>query len=744
MKTFHFILASLLVCTATSAQTKIERKYEERAKEVEMEVMSTPDPLFASNTVPELFSKSSAVIIAKKVEVAADLKTKVKHSFFYGKDVQHIVRYTLTIREKIKLLDKSALNDYSELSFSKIRKQSSFFKGSAFSFLGIRLIKADGTVQKINVDEEAVNAESEDEREKYKLAMPGLEVGDIIDMYARVEQESRDDNPIEPLDIVLGGEYPMVKYSFSTKVSDEFGIMYTLSNNTPNIQRSSENGYMNLSLDMDNIKKTPEMPWVYERRELPVIKINIVPGPDPAADGRFKIKKGQILQELPKSWVDNYVAKRISGLRWEKPSPNFKLFKEYIKKISNGKEFSLSEDSMIHHIYYFGRYLNLYDNIAIDRIEAGTDRNASSSGFGFFEFVLEAFNAYAIEYDFMYTVSRGTGTIYSVLSPKELIPVIRAVVDRSRYYYLAPPDMFSIVNSFSPVFEAQEAYVFKNVKFILPHEKSDIQKLPATKSSFNFLGEDLEISINAEKPQQLDVRRIRTLRGNPAYQDQVMLLLFEDYVNAERAKFGGGSFEELLMDRAGKKKGSQLVQEYKQAFAEARKKRIEYAQKELESTFETKAIILDSFNVLKTGNRHDQTDFVFREKFSMDGILKKAGPNFILDISSLIAGQMQIKPEQRTRDFNIHMPYARSYEYKISLIIPNGFSVQGLENLQKNVSNETGSFISTAVVENGKLIIKANKVYNHNYETAAKWDSMVQFLDAGYNFSQEKVLIKKN
>lgn len=744
MKPAVLIFVFVAISAMATAQTKEERKYNERAQEVEEEVMGAADPLFASNTVPDAFAKSSAVILARKIDIYADRTNKVKRSLFY-RSVQNTVRYMMTFREKIKIIDKNALAEYTELSFSKIRRQSNFFKSRTFSFVGIRLLKPDGTVKKINVDEEAVNEASEEEKEKYKLAIPGLEVGDIIDIYTRVETEISNDKALDPLDIMLAGEYPVVKFSFNTKVANDFAVLYRSDNGAPSLDKDKDNEFLYLKMEAENLKGTADHPWVYERREQPVFKIRIVPPFEQTTNPKAGIMKGQMMWEFPKKWIDNFYVSVLSNLvsNWpEKPSPNVKLLKDHIKKISNGDESKLSTDSIIHIIYYFGRYLFLYNDISEEKVEVGIDRNFAGTTFRFYQYLLEAFHEYSIEFDYLYTVPRGTGTINSVLWYDELVPIIRAFAQR-RQYYLVPPDMFTIANSFPAAYEGQQAYAFLHGDVIGQGDESVIQKVPLTKASFNYMAEDLEVSINPGKPQQLDIRRIRTQRGNSAYDDQVRLLLFEEYVDEESARFGGKPFAQELVDRFGKKKGTQLLEEYTKAFAEARKQRFEYAKKELMGTFETKDIVLDSFRVVKTGSRHDQTDFVFEEKFSMDGMLKKAGNNYILDISSLLTDQVQIKSEQRQREYNIYMPYARTYDYKISLTIPAGYTVQGLENLQKNISNETGSFISSAVVENGKLVIKASKVYNRNYEPASEWGKMLEFVDAAYNFTQEKILLKK-
>jgi hypothetical protein len=78
------------------------------------------------------------------------------------------------------------------------------------------------------------------------------------------------------------------------------------------------------------------------------------------------------------------------------------------------------------------------------------------------------------------------------------------------------------------------------------------------------------------------------------------------------------------------------------------------------------------------------------------------------------------------------------------LDIPEGYTVSGLEKLNVKVENETGSFVSKAEIKDNKLVIVSTKNYINSYEPNANWKKMIAFLDAAYQFSQEKVLLKKN
>ncbi|MBL4577008.1 MAG: hypothetical protein JKX74_00970 [Flavobacteriales bacterium] len=63
---------------------------------------------------------------------------------------------------------------------------------------------------------------------------------------------------------------------------------------------------------------------------------------------------------------------------------------------------------------------------------------------------------------------------------------------------------------------------------------------------------------------------------------------------------------------------------------------------------------------------------------------------------------------------------AREYHNVIILKIPEGYGVEGLEKLNVNVDNETGSFMSTAKLEGDQLLVSTKKVYKHHYEPKEK------------------------
>lgn len=744
MKPVFVLAAILFISLHVTAQNREEKKYALRAQEVEAEVLGAADPMFSVNTVPVEYDKASAVILAKKVDLFSDLKSKVKFSIFYGRDVTNTIRYALTIREKVKLQDKNALEEYQEFSFKKIRSQSSFYRNASYTFYGLTVIKPDGSKKKINIDEEAVNAGDEDEKNKFKVAIPGLEVGDVIDFYSRVEKESSSENPIEPLDIVLGGVYPVVNFSLDTKIRNDFAVIYSTNDKTPEPNQTRDEDFINLKIDMKNINSPADALWLYDRRELPVFKINILPGVSSQRNKKFAPEKGQVIKGLPKEWIDAELANRMmySVLTSDVGLTVAAMAKEYINKIKKEKNWKqLDKDSLITYLYYFGRYSYLYDYMSEDKLEIGTERNSAGTGKSFYSYLFTVFNNYGIDYDILFTTSKTAGTIQTAVTADDFVFLVRAKGKTD--YYLVAPTMYTPVNTFSWMLEGQDAYVFKHLGLRKPVLKSEVEKIPFTNADFNYSHEDIDVSLDKSNAQQLVIQRSKLVRGNDAYENQVFLSLFQEYVDAERTKLGERTFSEEIVARVGKKRSGQLLQEYEQAFNEARKKRDEFAKKEIENSLDIKPVSFTDFKVLQDGNRHDQRDFTFSEKFLVDGLVKRAGNNYIIDAGSLIGQQLQIKNDQRQRIYNIYMPFARTFSYKVSINIPEGYTVEGLQKLNKSVENEAGRFISTAVEQGNKIVMTINKTYNHSYEEAANWPKMLAFVEAGYDFSKEKILLKK-
>ena len=128
----------------------------------------------------------------------------------------------------------------------------------------------------------------------------------------------------------------------------------------------------------------------------------------------------------------------------------------------------------------------------------------------------------------------------------------------------------------------------------------------------------------------------------------------------------------------------------------------------------------------------------------MKKMISKAGRNFIFDIGKLIGDQIKLEQsELTTRKTDIWIPFARTIENNIVLHIPAGYTVDGLQDLNNNIDNESGSFVTAAKIEDSKLVISTKKIYKKNFDKKELWPNYIAFLEPAFKFSQAKVVLKK-
>jgi hypothetical protein len=148
--------------------------------------------------------------------------------------------------------------------------------------------------------------------------------------------------------------------------------------------------------------------------------------------------------------------------------------------------------------------------------------------------------------------------------------------------------------------------------------------------------------------------------------------------------------------------------------------------------------------IVQSGRYGNENALITKESFTIqDNYIKKAGPNYIIEIGKFIGGQIEIDKKERDRKVDIYLDHASKYIYNIDLIIPDGYTVKGLDNLNKSIENPTGGFTTTAVIEGNKLKLTSIKTYQKNYFKASEWTQMLPWLDAAFEFNQAKVLLQK-
>lgn len=239
----------------------------------------------------------------------------------------------------------------------------------------------------------------------------------------------------------------------------------------------------------------------------------------------------------------------------------------------------------------------------------------------------------------------------------------------------------------------------------------------------------------------LNVKKASSYFGHLKESEQSDKLYFFDYVYEDYAKYGTTKLMDLVRNR---KKQEQYQKEFDALINKLKDQQKEAFKKSTADEYDF-AIDDHKLTIKSSGRFGKKSPLVYEEDFAIkNNLIKKAGDNYLVEIGKLITAQIEIDKKEKERKNNVYEIYPRSFENEITLDIPAGYTVAGLDKFNKKVENETGGFVSTAVVNGNKLIIKTTKYYKNYYEPNSNWNKMIQFLDASYQFTQEKILLKKN
>ena len=140
--------------------------------------------------------------------------------------------------------------------------------------------------------------------------------------------------------------------------------------------------------------------------------------------------------------------------------------------------------------------------------------------------------------------------------------------------------------------------------------------------------------------------------------------------------------DDLITQNNNRGKSARKSQDELESLIEkARTKHKEDFENEIERNYEAKAKQVKKYKISNFGIDVN-SPFEFQEEFDMDGWIKKAGNNYILDFGKLITGQLEIEKDQRERVKDIYMPFPRSFSYHIEFTLPDGYSVDGLDRIE--------------------------------------------------------------
>ena len=737
------------ICTMFCLATGLlyaETDYEKRSKQVQVDIWGANDADFASNEVPSQYKNESAVILAKKYDISAQSKSHFKVGLLNFATSKEII-FQYLLHEKVVLQDKASIEDFSEISYQKVSKRSIGtilirFKDKISTYIGAKVYKKDGSVKEVLMSE-AVVVKNGNKPDEEKLAIPDLQVGDILDFYI-LSEENRELSSLDPMTFLFASEYPIVRFSLQGKISKKYGVEYKCMNSAPDLKiEKDEDDNMNFAVKVFHVKKYAAEQWINPIRQVPVVKLNIF-----LNNSKFKagqISKGvtekEIFQDEKTELVNaaqtyKYTKAYSSGFGIDDRMKELK--KKFGKDIPNDSVIVAVYNGLRSYIYF---RLGSSSKVAADK----SVNNSAIQNKLFCQYLSYSLADYGIENDVIFYPSRYMTRFSDMLTTDNVAYVVRATGSKS--YYMYDDGMFTTFNQIPEYAEGEKAITltYGKMKDIIKAKEDNITQssieFPISGPAQNKHLENIVATLSLATTPSVSLKRQTTLSGHHKMDEQKSLLLFEDYYNDFRKDMD--IKKHFLTELEESKKTKNLAEEWHNAFTKARETYKDGFMSDLKSNYGSEPKELASYKVEKMGILKNDADFQYSTESTYQDWLKKAGNNYLFEAGKLIGSQLKIDDAQRTRTVDIHEPFARSYEYDISVAIPEGYSVEGLDALNKKVENETGKFVSTASMEGNTIHIKTYKEYAHNYEPTENWNKLLAFIDAANDFTNQKVLLKK-
>jgi len=687
---------------------------------------------FDVNEAPEKWKDESAVILNQTL-----------HLLFQDKDEGALVKGT--IRKRTLIQDKSELETFTEFYFQD---------GEVTS---LTHVKADGTENEIDLAK-AIKVETEipayyrdgyHSDVYYKIAIPNLEVGDILDYfkvftefhYGNVEiiQPITSEYPILKKTIILDANKQWTVYNKTFNLDGEFVLDPKGGLEKKGKKRSKK--VRRFVLQVDDMESSKYERWSYPVLTTPAIKVMAV-----TYNSLFFDK-----DDLTKSTIN--LMESFRGSMKEADKNAYRIIdycKGIVKSAVKGKRDSQKPDLIYSALrYYMTTNINVqgeefynYHNFA--------DLNAASRNFNqipdnLFAFLYAYFlDKHDVKSDIVMVVPEFFGDKDQAVTETELAFGVYVPITDTYYW--------SINNYRYPGQENVRllgGHGFK-IPYLERFEKKSRGKeftIPFSSPAKNTSTSKIDITVADDNSMTL--KRNLKLSGMyvPVYN---RLLLFQTfYIKEDVKKFADASFMEKVTDfekfgypQKKRKFSKSVLEEKRNANEEYFDIRDERIDDWIKSNFEADEIL--DFETINYGVSKKDPDLAVSMEFTSDDYIKKAGPNLIFELGRLITGQIEVTEEEKEeRKQDVHFDFSKVISNDITITLPEGLVAHGLDAFQFNVDNPVGKFVSTVSQEGNVLKVNTEKVYKKSHVPLEKWNEITKMLEAAYQFTQQKTILKK-
>ena len=713
IKVIRVVFSILLVQLLTLSVNADEKAdYLKLAQKVRQEVWSSTPADFQKRMVPDRYKNASAVILSYYRELSTDYYRKATADLVLNLRLTRQIDCTDMERMLIQINDKKALKDYSEFTFkTKSRKWTWGYHHKTQTVLGIRVIKKNGNVQEVSLDDYVDVKEGKNDKDlSQKIAVPGLEVGDCIDVFS-LDQIDTQEQQLDPFYFVLRQDEPVLYTKVHCVLDQSLATVYRTMNGAPDFTQTTDKD-KNAVLDMvmDKPMDAESSIWYNPLEQSPFIEMYITPTKSKVAV------------------VEN--AMRQKGVRGNPDvtpilQDDWKLLKS---NVSKGGYSPAGLPSTYKSVFKSAKKEGMSAEEKADRIYS-------------FEYVSWGSSQRVFNKVANYLRKLGVEIEMGITTPFGALPVDKLINYNSTswFFRLKGTNLYYFPGTY-PKVASEIPYIYQGRKAYMQDSEEQIT-IPVSQAEDNKSVNDMVVKLDGTK---LDISRKVTYSGEQKMYGQSL-------VSPDNTLFGSSQLEAywryLKYDDKDpyscytKKESAEL----KGAFNEYQKNAIDPFKAEISSYHDGDPVQVGGYGVDCVGIRRDSSNFVYHVDYVMDGMVKRAGNNYLLSVGKLIGSSLKLEGKDRERIDDVWRKMAFVDEWNIEIPLPQGYKVsaEALKKIETSVANECGEFTVKATAGNKSVKVYVRKCFAHRVEPVSNWSKLLALVDACSAFADKQMVIAK-
>lgn len=713
IKVIRVVFSILLVQLLTLSVNADEKAdYLKLAQKVRQEVWSSTPADFQKRTVPDRYKNASAVILSYYRELSTDYYRKATADLVLNLRLTRQIDCTDMERMLIQINDKKALKDYSEFTFkTKSRKWTWGYHHKTQTVLGIRVIKKNGNVQEVSLDDYVDVKEGKNDKDlSQKIAVPGLEVGDCIDVFS-LDQIDTQEQQLDPFYFVLRQDEPVLYTKVHCVLDQSLATVYRTMNGAPDFTQTTDKD-KNAVLDMvmDKPVDAESSIWYNSLEQSPFIEMYITP---------TKAKVAVVEKAM-----------RQKGVRGNPDvtpilQDDWKLLKSYVSKGG----------------YSPAGLPSTYKSVFKSAKKEGMSAEEKADRIYSFEYVSWGASQRVFNTVANYLRKLGVEIEMGITTPVGALPVDKLINYNSTswFFRLKGTDVYYFPGTY-PKVASEIPYIYQGRKAYMQDSEEQIT-IPVSQAEDNKSVNDMVVKLDGTK---LDISRKVTYSGEQKMYGQSL-------VSPDNTLFGSSQLEAywryLKYDDKDpyscytKKESAEL----KGAFNEYRKNAIDPFKAEISSYHDADPVQVGGYGVDCVGIRRDSSNFVYHVDYVMDGMVKRAGNNYLLSVGKLIGSSLKLEGKDRERIDDVWRKMAFVDEWNIEIPLPQGYKVsaEALKKIETSVANECGEFTVKATAGNESVKVYVRKCFAHRVEPVSNWSKLLALVDACSAFTDKQMVIAK-